>query len=180
MNKSSRRLICSHCGQRAHIERSDFPFIEQTGLRVYLYDIEVIVCKACGNRDPIIPRVNDLMRTVAAAIVAKPYRMTGAEARFLRKHLEMTGEVFARLLHVDKTTVSKWENDEDPVGEQSDLLVRSLVLLRDERVREKLKSQPDETFPQVRPSKRTMPINIDSKTAAFGYADAAGLLSAAA
>jgi transcriptional regulator with XRE-family HTH domain len=40
----------------------------------------------------------------------------------------MTAEKLATLLGVDKTTVSKWENNADPVGDQSERLLRTLVL----------------------------------------------------
>ncbi len=178
MSTTVDEISCNNCGQPAHIERGDFPFIRQGGLNVNLYDIELIVCKACGNIDPIIPKLNDLMRTITAAIVSKPYRLTGAEARFLRKHLGMTGDAFSRLLHVDKTTISKWENDEDPIGGQSDLLIRSIVLLTDEKVRRKMTAKPEEKLAAVKEARREMPINIDSRTASFGYANAAGLLPA--
>jgi len=178
MNASMDEITCNNCGQPAHIERGDFPFIRQEGLNVHLYDLDLVVCQACGNVDPVIPRLNDLMRTIAAAIVSKPYRLTGAEVRFLRKHLEMTGDACSRLLHVDKTTLSKWENNEDPIGEQSDLLIRSIVLLADEKVRRKMAAGPEESFAAVKEARRTMPINIDPRTADFGYANAAGLVPA--
>ena len=178
MNTSVEEITCSKCGQPAHGERGDFLFIRQQGLNVNLCDIELIVCKACGNIDPIIPRLNDLMRAIAAAIVSKPYRLTGSEARFLRKHLQMTADAFSRVLHVDKTTISKWENDEDPIGEQSDLLIRGIVLLADEKVRRKITANPEKQLAAVKEVRREMRINIDSGTASFGYANAAGLLPA--
>src|SRR5208282_941911 len=45
-------------------------------------------------------------------------------APFSRKHMDLRQEEFARLLRVHKTTLSKWENNEDPIGLQSDLLAR--------------------------------------------------------
>jgi len=89
-------ITCSNCGRPAHIERGHFPFIRQEGLKVNLYDIELIVCRACGNIDPIIPRLNDLMGTIAAAIVSKPYRLNDSEVRFLRNYLGTTGNAFPR------------------------------------------------------------------------------------
>ncbi len=50
----------------------------------------------------------------------------------------MTADQFSRLLHVDKTTFSKWENNDDPVGTQSDLAIRMMVLSLDEPLREKV------------------------------------------
>ena len=179
MSATMDQITCSNCGQPAHIERGDFAFICQEGLNVHLYDLDLVVCQACGNVDPVIPRLNEVMRAIAQRIVSKRYRLTGAEVRFLRKHIGMTAEVFSRLLHVDKTTVSKWENDEDPVGEQSDLLIRSVALLEDEKLREAT-AAPLHLFPQVRRARRRLLINYNLSTGDSGYAYAADLLSAAA
>jgi putative zinc finger/helix-turn-helix YgiT family protein len=166
---------CSNCGQPAEIQKGDFPFIRQPGLNVHLYDVDLIVCPECGNIDPVIPKVNEVLRKIAEAIVGKKYRMTGAEVRFLRKYLGMTAEQFCRLLHVDKTTMSKWENDEDPVGQQSDLLIRTLVLLKDETLRRSA-AAPESRFPQIEEARRRLRINYDLFTGDLGYANAAGLV----
>ena len=91
--------------------------------------IEVIRCAKCGNRDPIIPRVNDLMRLLALAVVAMPQKLAGEEVRFLRKSLKMSGDEFSSLIHVDKTTFSKWENNEQAIGDQSDRLIRAVTMV---------------------------------------------------
>ena len=94
---------------------------------VVLKNIEVIKCSHCGNEDPIIHRMADLMKQIAQALVEKPYALTGAEIRFLRKYLGMNGADFASLLHSDKTVLSRWENDQVDVGSKSDLLIRAIV-----------------------------------------------------
>jgi transcriptional regulator with XRE-family HTH domain len=40
----------------------------------------------------------------------------------------MTGDQFSAVLGTDKTTVSKWENDEQDRGERADLLIRAVVM----------------------------------------------------
>lgn len=177
MKPTRTKTTCSNCGQPAEIQKGDFPFIRQPGLNVHLYDVDLIVCSACGNVDPVIPKVNEVLRRIAEAIVEKKYRMTGAEVRFLRKYLGMTAEQFSHLLHVDKTTVSKWENDEDPVGQQSDLLIRSLVLLKDEKLRS-IAGTAEDHFVQIQDARRRPKINYDLLTGDLGYANAAGLLVA--
>ena len=67
------------------------------------------------------------MSTLARAVISKPYRLNGAEVRFLRKHLGKTGEDFSKLLHVTKSTLSKWETGDLPVGDQSDHLIRLIT-----------------------------------------------------
>ena len=130
------KMTCSNCSAEAKVALGSYPFGE-SGLPVVLKGIELIKCGKCGNVDPIIPRLNELMRVLALAVIRKPYRLRGEEVRFLRKYIKMSGEGFSRLLHVDKTTLSKWENNADPVGDQSDRLIRALVLVLGEGLQDK-------------------------------------------
>jgi len=118
---------CSNCGQDAKKTRANYLFRESGLHNVVLKNIEVIKCSHCGNEDPIIHRMADLMKQIAQALVEKPYALTGAEIRFLRKYLGMNGADFASLLHSDKTVLSRWENDQVDVGSKSDLLIRAIV-----------------------------------------------------
>jgi DNA-binding transcriptional regulator YiaG len=51
-----------------------------------------------AHEDPVLHRMDDLMRAVALAVVQKPYRLTAEEVRFVRKYLHLTGQEFAKLL----------------------------------------------------------------------------------
>jgi DNA-binding transcriptional regulator YiaG len=93
--------------------------------------------------------MDDLFRTIALALVTKPYRLAGEEVRYLRKYMGLTGDGFSRLLHIDKTTLSKWENNDDPVGTQSDLAIRMLAMSQDESLRDKLKYVIREHFEKI-------------------------------
>jgi len=129
-----KRSQCSNCGAQARIVRGDYDF-KETGLRdLVVLDIELIKCGKCGNVDPVLFQVDELMHIAAVAILQKPYRLRGEELRFLRKHMDLSQDEFARLLRVNKTTPSKWENNEDPIGLQSDLLARAIVISRDKRL----------------------------------------------
>ena len=119
---------CSHCGQKARRVRGDYRFDESGLPNVILRNIEIIACRKCGNRDPVLHRAAKLLRTLADAVVHKPFRLTGEEFRFLRKRLGLTADHLGRIMHVDKTTISKWENNALTIGEQSDLLIRTLAL----------------------------------------------------
>lgn len=143
------KFRCSNCDKDAKVVRGSYPF-KESGLNVVLQGIELIRCKHCGNEDPIIPRVNDLMRTIAVAVICKPYQLRGEDVRFLRKYLRMTGAEFAHLMDVDKTTLSKWENNDDGVGSQSDRLIRLTVLALGEGLQEKLDEVIRIVFPNIR------------------------------
>lgn len=118
---------CSNCGAPAEVVRADYDFSAEAGLTVVLEGIDVVQCKKCGNVDPIIPKLGPLMRVLAKALIEKRYPLTGPEVRFLRKHLGKSGDDFAKLLHVDRTVLSRWENGANAIGDQSDRLIRLIA-----------------------------------------------------
>ena len=69
----------------------------------------------------------ELHRVIANAVIHKPARLSGAEVKFLRKHLGWSGADFAAHMGVDPTTVSAWENERKPFGTSSDRLLRLMV-----------------------------------------------------
>jgi len=161
---------CSACGTPAKVIRGDYEFAESGLKHVILQGIELVQCDRCGNEDPIIRHVNALMRALAQAVVCKPYRLQGREVRFLRTYLGMTAGQFARLLHVDKTTLSKWENGHDPVGEQSDRLIRMYALVLGEGLQKEQRHVVNDCFPQIRHSSRSLRVRINPSTMAYSYA----------
>lgn len=123
-----KQFACSACGNvgTVSVEDRDFP---ESGLRnVILKQVDVLRCGACGNDEVVISRLNDVMQTLAKAVVSQPYPLRGEEIRFLRKHLGMTQVAFARLIGIDHTNLSKWENNRERPGEQSDRLMRMYLL----------------------------------------------------
>ena len=161
------KIECSNCGSNTQIVHGCYQFKESGLSSVVLHGIEILHCKKCGNDDPIIPNLSDLMRLLAVEVVGKPERLAGEEIRFLRKYLRMTGEEFSRLLDIDKTTLSKWENDADRVGDQSDRLIRIMDLIIGEGLREKL-DQVVKSFSKARRTKnrrkpRPLSMQVDVK-----------------
>ncbi len=164
-----KRMECSNCGAPAKVVRGTYE-LKDIGLkRVVLRGIEIVTCPKCGNQDPMIPNMNALMRTLALAVVKKPYRLTGEEVRFLRKYLRLTGEEFSRLIHVDKTTLSKWENNDDRLGDQSDRLIRLVAL----GLGAGLKQESEgviRSFAQINSKPRPVGIQMDVSTFCYQYA----------
>ena len=80
-----------------------------------------------GNLE--IPNLDMLLATAAVARVLVPIQMVGAEIRFLRHVLDMTGTEFARAIDLsDKTVVSRWENSKVRPGGYTEKIVRQLIL----------------------------------------------------
>ena len=80
----------------------------------------------------------------------------------------MTGEEFSKLIHVDRTTLSKWENDEDAPGDQSDRLIRAMTLGLGEGLKEKTEELM-RNFGDIQESGEVQ-ITLDSERGGFVYA----------
>lgn len=163
------KVQCSNCEKDAKVVRGSYDYKESGLSNVILQGIELIRCKHCGNEDPIIPRVNDLTRLLVVAVISKPHRLQGGEVRFLRKYLRMTGDEFSRLLDIDKTTLSKWENNDDPVGATNDRLVRVMALALGDGLQEKLDEVIRKTFPQLSRKRLPQSVGIEINPAEMSY-----------
>jgi DNA-binding transcriptional regulator YiaG len=118
---------CSNCGHPATVTRGDYRF-DDMGLPLILGNVEIIKCAECETTEPVIPHMNELMDTLALAVVCQPCKLGGDEVRFLRTYVGKSSKEFAALLHLDKTTLSKMENDGRDIGKQTDKLIRLLTL----------------------------------------------------
>lgn len=122
--------LCRACSKSELSTSKENYLYSECGLpHVVLVGIDVRRCPECGHHEPILPRVTELHRTIALALVRKPSRLVGAEIRYLRKYLGWSGVDLAKRMGVDPATVSNWETDKDPIGAPSDRLVRVLVVI---------------------------------------------------
>ena len=136
--KNNKR-VCRECGGEASIVRKDYRFAESGLDNVVLKDIEVVVCSQCGGETPRIPNHDDLMRTIAVALIDKPSELSGNEVRFLRKLLGKSSEQFAQMLGIDRSHLSRVENGAMAVSRQTDRLARMLALIHEPALFDKLK-----------------------------------------
>jgi putative zinc finger/helix-turn-helix YgiT family protein len=157
------------CGAAARVVRGNHPFAECGLRRVVLQGVEIVRCAKCGNEEVTIPRLNELMRTLALAVVKQPFRLQGEDVKFLRKYLNMTQAEFAGLLDIHKTNLSKWENNEDRIGEQSDRLIRAVVLALGDGLKEEME-EVVRSFPNIHKSKRRGCIDMDPESLSYSYA----------
>jgi YgiT-type zinc finger domain-containing protein len=132
------KCTCRECAGETQLLRMDYQFKESGLDNVILKGIVVLVCNQCGSVVPRIHRLNDLMRTIAVAMVAKPSELLGPEARFLRKFMDETIEQFSRKLGIDRSHLSRVENGSLGISRQTDRLVRALVLIHRPELLEKL------------------------------------------
>ena len=113
--------------------------------------------------------MNRLMQSLASGIAGKPCKLTGKEIRFLRKYLKMTGTEFAGVLGTDKSTVSKWENDEQAPGERADRLIRAVALILGDGLDEDTKKVVRQ-FPEIEEVIRDIEYKLDPESHTCEYA----------
>jgi putative zinc finger/helix-turn-helix YgiT family protein len=161
--------VCSNCGAAAKSRIGNYRFVESGLENVSLLGIELIRCPRCKNIDPVIPSMNRLMQVLAAAVAGKPCKLKGDEIRFLRKYLKMTGEEFAAVLGTDKSTVSKWETNEQSLGERADRLIRAVTLILGDGLDEH-RQEIVMSFPQIEEVIRDIEYNLDPESQTCEYA----------
>jgi DNA-binding transcriptional regulator YiaG len=98
---------------------------------VQVSGIEGQRCLACSDLKYGLPQMEELFRVVAGLLVQKSERLSGSEARFLRKWLGWSGQDTADRLGFTPEHVSRWENEKVPISETTDKLLRSLVMARE-------------------------------------------------
>ena len=121
-------MTCPRCGHAMATGRENVDY-DVSGLPgVTLVGVEVGRCSGCGHHEVAIPRIAELHRVMARAVVGKTTRLTAAEIRFLRKSLGWSSRDFADHMGTVAETVSRWENGRTPMGAQADRLLRLMVL----------------------------------------------------
>jgi putative zinc finger/helix-turn-helix YgiT family protein len=163
---------CTNCREPAKVVRQDYEFAESGLSNLVLKNIEVVTCTNCGEVAPRIPRISELMCTLALALITKPYDLSGEEIRFLRKYSGTTAAEFAELLSADPSTLSRWENDAQRPGPQSDKLIRVIALARGEGLKAKLELIVDAFKNIKKPSKRVR-LSVNPETGKVDYKEAA-------
>jgi putative transcriptional regulator len=125
---SKQPKMCRTCREGDMKTTTENHLYVESGLpNVVLIGVNVRRCAKCGAFEVLLPRVAELHRVIANAVIHKSVRLNAAEVKFLRKHLGWSGADFAAHMGVDPTTVSAWENDRKPFGPASDRLLRLMV-----------------------------------------------------
>jgi putative zinc finger/helix-turn-helix YgiT family protein len=161
---------CKSCGKKVKTKRGNYRY-DQIGAPVLLKRVQIAECAACGTREPALRDRKRLMDTIAFAVASQPWKLRGADVRFLRKYCGMTGGAFGKLVQVEPETLSRWENDQQDIGKNSDRLIRFVVVSKSPELRknmllflERYRQLTDKGAP------RTAHIAIDPATMKYDYA----------
>lgn len=165
-----KKEACANCGKEARVITGNYRF-DEVGLPVLLKNIEMVDCNECGTREPIIPSLNELMHVLAFAVVVHPCKLKGQHIRFLRKYLGMSADEFSGLVHADRTTLSKWENNSQEIGSKADRLIRFVVVSESAELRKQLEEFMQKYRELTDCSQNQAPqINVKTETLEYEYA----------
>jgi YgiT-type zinc finger domain-containing protein len=159
---------CTNCGSTARTIHGNHLFRASGLNNIILEDIDMIKCENCGNEEPIIARINGVLKTIALALINKPFALCGEEIRYLRKYLGMSGDTFSTFLQTDKSVLSRWENNRELVGARSDLLIRMIALSLGTGLRPEVE-QSVRKFPKIDESPKALNVKLDLKDLTFEF-----------
>jgi putative zinc finger/helix-turn-helix YgiT family protein len=149
-------MNCASCGNKMTSKRENHKYTACGLDYVTLANVEVLRCKACGEWEVVIPKIEELHRVLALAVAQAKAKLRGNEVRFLRKYLGLSGAEAASALSVTPETMSRWENDKVPISESAERFLRLMVA----------NQQPTQFYPlddlmAARPAKKPAPIKLD-------------------
>ena len=88
LQPNQQERICRKCHGKLKIARRNYLFTESGLSNVLLLKAEILVCEKCKRLSPRIPQHEDLLRTIAVALIDKPSELAGDEVCYLRKYLK--------------------------------------------------------------------------------------------
>lgn len=101
---------------------------KESGLdNVILHGVKQHRCYQCGEVLFDFGDVNQLNRLIADTLLRKKELLTAQEIRFLRTYIGYSSEIFARIIGIDKTSLSRIENNRSKVSTQVNMAVRFAV-----------------------------------------------------
>jgi putative zinc finger/helix-turn-helix YgiT family protein len=102
-------MKCVSCGKSCKATRGAHKYVESGLSNVTLLNVELRQCPACGEREVIIPHIEELHRVIARTIATSMIQFSAEQVRFLRKWLGFSVQDFALVMGVRPETVSRWE-----------------------------------------------------------------------
>jgi DNA-binding transcriptional regulator YiaG len=122
-------LRCSECeGTLKPAKLSNFDFTQWAGLSSSLEAVPGLRCDTCGGETIPGIVINQLLITLALAVIQLPHRLPPAEARYLRRCLQVTQQELADRMGVERETVAQWECARKEISSQHDLILRTFLL----------------------------------------------------
>ncbi len=116
-------MICHECNSKMEESQERYHYTESGLDNVYFDNVCIYRCK-CGEFFPSIPGVIDLHTKIGKMVIKKSTALNGKEIRFLRKNIGMNAKTFSDYVGIDKSTFSRWENNQQKLAKPNDRLIR--------------------------------------------------------
>ena len=141
-----------NCEERRATTEKPYRFLDSGLSNIYLVGIRYWVCKNCGKQSAEIPALGQLLSVMAKSVVMKPGLLNGEEIRFLRKRVGKKAADFADLVNKTPEHFSKLENDQLPLQEDTDKLIRLTygMLAGDEKLLLSIMKKVEEWLKSIR------------------------------
>jgi putative zinc finger/helix-turn-helix YgiT family protein len=121
-------MQCADCHATIRVRNDQTVAYDFGGLPdVSLCGLQIRVC-GNGHRAYVIPRLDELHRTLTRALVGKPSRLVPCEIKFMRKHLGWSQAAFAKHMGVAAESASRWESGSVAMAPTAERLLRLMVL----------------------------------------------------
>jgi putative zinc finger/helix-turn-helix YgiT family protein len=122
-------MTCVQCGAPLKSTRGAHRYTESGLSNVTLTNVELRLCASCGEREVVIPRIEELHRVLARAIATESKDLLPEHVRFLRKWLGFSSTDFALVMGVRPETVARWEKKDTtaPISPTAARLLRLMV-----------------------------------------------------
>jgi DNA-binding transcriptional regulator YiaG len=120
---------CSLCGQPFNSRELIYEHQDKIlGYPVVLHRaVERKTCE-CGHKVDFTPDVPGLMAAVAAYRILMPHKLNGLEIKKIRKATGLKGIELSDKLSVTPETISRWENDKEPIRVEAERGLRLKLL----------------------------------------------------
>lgn len=120
-------MKCLNCGTPMKSRKENYHYTESGLSNIVLADVDVRSCAKCGEREVVIPRLDELHRAIAREVIEQKGQLVPEQIRFLRKYLGWSQSDLAAHMSVQSETVSRWETGNQEMGPVADRLLRLLV-----------------------------------------------------
>lgn len=122
-------MKCVECNLETKPVKMERYHYSESGLKnIYLKDVKAMECSHCGEREILLPNIEDLHALIAKNVASQTSRLKPEEIRFLRVHLGLSGTDFAQAVSVEPESVSRWENGRSEMKLTNERLLRILIL----------------------------------------------------
>lgn len=121
-------MKCLMCRGKMTKRIVEHRYVESGLKNVILKNIEMFICRECGEEEIGFPNLQQLHNLISNVIASQEQRLLPEEIRFLRSHLGFSGSDFAKAIGVTPETVSRWENGHEEMKISHERLLRILIL----------------------------------------------------